>query len=71
MLKFLSKPSISLVNNFNVLNQLNVDFNVDINDEELNEFCSMFKYLQNTNDKNNQEQRLFELINLEINSLLN
>ena len=71
MLKFISKPSISLVKKFNVLEQLNHEINVDINDEELDEFCTMFKYLQKTNYKSNEDQRLFELVNLEMNNLFN
>ena len=71
MLKFISKPSISLVKKFNVLEQLNHEITVDINDEELDEFCTMFKYLQKTNYKSNEDQRLFELVNLEMNNLFN
>ena len=71
MLKFLSKPSISLVNKLNIMEHLTDNIYIDINDEELNEFCTMFKYLQNSNSKNNIEKRLFQLVNLEMNNLLN
>ena len=71
MLKFLSKPSISLVNKLNLMEQLTEEIYIDINDDDINEFCTMFKYLQNSNSKNNIEQRLFQLVTLEMNNLLN
>ena len=70
MLKFLSKPSISLANKINIIEKLNKHFSTDITDDELNEFCSMFKYLHKSIYKNNIEQRLFHLVNLEMNNLL-
>ncbi len=70
MLKFLSKPSISLVNKINIIEKINEHLCIDITDDELNEFLSMFKYLQNNIYKNNNEQRLFQLVNVEMNNLL-
>jgi hypothetical protein len=53
------------------MEQLTEEIYIDINDDDINEFCTMFKYLQNSNSKNNIEQRLFQLVTLEMNNLLN
>ena len=70
MLIFITKPSISLGNKINIIEKINEYLCIDITDDELNEFLSMFKYLQNNIYKNNNEQRLFQLVNVEMNNLL-
>ena len=71
ILKFLSKPSISLVNKLNIMEQLTEDIYIGINENELNEFCKKFNYLQNINSKNKIEKRLLHLVNVEMSNLLN
>ena len=45
------------------MEQLTKDIYIGINERELNEFCQLFKQLQNINSKNKIEKRLLHVVN--------
>ena len=71
MIKFLTKPIISLSKTFNVSNKVNWNLNEDhISESEMDNFCKEFKKLKTNIKKTNIEKRLFTIVNNEIDNLI-
>ena len=70
MLKFLSKPSISVASRINKVNQLKEDLKMDITEEEMKELLSHLNIIENNMKKSNIEKRLYDIINMEFEYLL-
>ena len=71
ILKVLSKPSISLVNRIDIYDQLHLKYNVDINDEEMNQFYGAMKLLHDKKNRTSIEGRLFKIASIEMQNLFN
>ena len=71
ILKVLSKPSISLVNRIDIYDQLHLKYNVDINDEEMNQFYGAMKLLHDKKNRTPIEGRLFKIASVEMQNLFN
>ncbi len=70
LIKFISKPSVSLVNKIDIFEKIMNKNNFDISNKEFENFEKGFKFLCEKKEKNNLEKRLLNLVNLEINNLL-
>ena len=71
MIKFLTKPIISLSKTFNISNKVNWNLNEDnISESEMDNFCKEFKKLKTNIKKTNIEKRLFTIVNNEIDNLI-
>ena len=71
ILKVLSKPSISLVNRIDIYDQLHLKYNVDINDEEMNQFYGAMKLLHDKKNRTSIEDRMFKIASVEMQNLFN
>ena len=71
ILKVLSKPSISLVNRIDIYDQLHLKYNVDINDEEMNQFYGAMKLLHDKKNRTSIEDRMFKIASIEMQNLFN
>ena len=71
ILKVLSKPSISLVNRIDIYEQLHLKYNVDINEEEMNQFYGAMKLLHDKKNRTSIEDRLFKIASVEMQNLFN
>ena len=71
MLKFVSKPSISVANQINTMQQFKQDFNVEITEDEIRELLEQVKIIeQKKNNRTNVEKKLCEIVNVELENLL-
>ena len=72
MIKFLSKPIISLSTPIKQYNKVKWNLNEDnnISESEIDDFCEEFKQLKTNIKKNNIEKRLFNMVNTEIETLI-
>ena len=72
MIKFLSKPIISLSTPIKQYNKVKWNLNEDnnISESEIDDFCEEFKQLKTNIKKNNIEKRLFNMVNTEIENLI-
>ena len=70
MINFLAKPSISISNEKDAYDYLQLKYNVDISDEEINQFFNYIKYLHEKKNRSSIEQRLYELAVMQLNNLL-
>ncbi len=72
MIKFLSKPIISLGVHNNLRNKItwNPEEDEQISEKEIDDFCYEYKKLYKKTYKNNIEKKLFHIINLEIDNLI-
>ena len=70
MIHFLAKPSISVSNQKNPFDYLELQYNVDVNEKEINDFYDYLKYLNEKSDKTNSEKRLIDFSVLQLNNLL-
>lgn len=70
MIHFLSKPSLSLNNTKDLFDFLQLKHNVDVSDKEIEEFYNYLQFLNNKNNKNLIEKRLFNLAVIQLNNLL-
>lgn len=70
MINFLAKPSISYSNEKDAYDYLQLKYNVDISDEEINEFFNYIKYLHEKKKKTKIEQRLYDLAVMQLTNLL-
>ena len=70
LIKFISKPSVSLVNKIDIFEKIMNKNNFEISNKEFENFEKGFKFLCEKKEKNNLEKRLLNLVNLEINNLL-
>jgi len=69
MIKFLTKPIISLTKTNQIENKMK--WNSDnISESEINDFCQDFKKLKTNIKKTNIEKRLFTIVNNEIDHLI-
>ena len=70
LIKFISKPSVSLVNKIDIFEKIMNKNNFEISNKEFENFEKGFKFLCEKKEKNNLEKRLLNLVNLEINNLI-
>lgn len=70
MLKFLSKPSISVASKINKVNQLKEDLKMDITEDEMRELLNHLNIIENNMKTSNIEKRLYDIINMEFEYLL-
>ena len=70
LLKFISKPSVSLVNKIDIFEKIIYKNNSEITEKEFENFEKSLKFLFEKKVKNNLEKRLLNLLNLEINNLI-
>lgn len=72
MIKFLSKPTISLTKTIKKTNKVKWNLNEEnnISDSEIDDFCEEFKQLKTNIKKSNIEKRLFNMVNSEIENLI-
>ena len=70
MVNFLSKPSISTSNQKDVFDYLQLQYNVDINEKEINEFNNYFNVLIDKEHKSDIESRLLELAKMQVSNLV-
>ena len=70
LLKFISKPSVSLVNKIDIFEKIIYKNNFEITEKEFENFEKSLKFLFEKKVKNNLEKRLLNLLNLEINNLI-
>ena len=70
LIKFISKPSVSLVNKIDIFEKIMNKNNFEISNKEFENFEKGFRFLCEKKEKNNLEKRLLNLVNLEINNLL-
>ena len=70
MLKFLSKPSISVASKINKVNQLKEDLKMDITEYEMRELLNHLNIIENNMKTSNIEKRLYDIINMEFEYLL-
>ena len=70
LIKFISKPSVSLVNKIDIFEKIMNKNNFEISNKEIENFEKGFKFLCEKKEKNNLEKRLLNLVNLEINNLI-
>ena len=71
MFKFLSKPFISLNNKFDLFDSIVKSYKNDFSEEDVNEFKKGYKFLYNKNNKNQQEKKIFSLVTMEIDNIIN
>ena len=70
MLKFVSKPCISVANQINAVEQIKKVFNIDITENDLNELFEQVNIIENKKDRNNVEKRLCEIVSNELENLI-
>ena len=70
MFKFLSKPFISLKNQFDLFDNIIKSYKEDFTDQDIKEFKNGYKFLLDKIDKNHQEKKIFKLITKEINNII-
>ena len=70
MLHFLSKPSISALNKKDIYDYLDLQYNVDIKDHEIDEFYTYLKNLNEKTDRTEIEDRLLDVAVLQLKNLL-
>jgi hypothetical protein len=70
MLKFVTKPCISVANQINSIEQIKNEFNIDITEKDLNELFEQVKIIENKKDRNNVEKRLCKIVNNELQNLI-
>ena len=70
MVNFLSKTSISTSNQKDVFDYLQLQYNVDINEKEINEFNNYFNVLIDKEHKSDIESRLLELAKMQVSNLV-
>ena len=72
MIKFLSKPIISLGVHNNLRNKItwNAEEDEQITEKEIEIFCKEYKKLYYNKNKNHVEKKLFHIVNLEIDNLI-
>jgi hypothetical protein len=72
MIKFLSKPIISLGVHNNLRNKItwNAEEDEEITEKEIEDFCKEYKKLYCNKNKSKVENKLFHIVNLEIDNLI-
>ena len=70
MLKFVTKPFISVANQINSIEQIKNEFNIDITEKDLNELFEQVKIIERKKDRNNVEKRLCQIVNNELENLI-
>ena len=70
MINFLAKPSISISNEKDAYDYLQLQYNVDICDEEINQFFNYLKYLHEKNRRTKIVERLYDLAVMQLRNLL-
>ena len=68
MFKFLSKPIISINNQFDLFDNIVKLYKDDYNEQDVKEFKKGQKFLYEKNDKNYQEKKIFQFVTKEINN---
>ena len=71
MIKFLSKPFITLNNQFDLFENIIKSYKDDFTEQDIEEFKKGYNFLFDKNDKNYQEKKIFKLITKEINNIIN
>ena len=70
MINFLAKLSISYSNEKDAYDYLQLKYNVDISDDEINQFFNYIKYLHEKQVRTSIEQRLYDLAVMQLKNLL-
>lgn len=70
MVHFLSKPSISALNQKDIYDYLDLQYNVDIKDHEIDEFYTYLKNLSEKTERTEVEDRLLDVAVLQLKNLL-
>ena len=70
MINFISKPSISLVNEIDLYQKILLKFNANISQKEINEFVDFVKILINKNKKTKVENNLLNLATAQLNNFI-
>ncbi len=70
MLRFVTKPCISVANQINSVQQIKNEFNIDITEDDLNELFEQVKIIERKKDRNNVEKRLCQIVNNELENLI-
>lgn len=70
MIHFLAKPSISVCNQKNPFDYLELQYNVDVDEKETNDFYEYLKHLSEKPNKTDSEKRLIDFSILQLNNLL-
>ena len=70
MINFISKPSISLVNEIDLYQKILLKYNANISQKEINEFVDFVKILINKNKKTKVENNLLNLATAQLNNFI-
>ena len=70
MINFISKPSISLVNEIDLYQKILLKYNANISQKEINEFVDFVKILINKNKKTKVENNLLNIATEQLNNLI-
>ena len=70
MINFISKPSISLVNEIDLYQKILLKYNANISQIEINEFVDFVKILINKNKKTKVENNLLNIATEQLNNLI-
>ena len=70
MINFISKPSISLVDEIDLYQKILLKYNANISQKEINEFVDFVKILINKNKKTKVENNLLNLATAQLNNFI-
>lgn len=71
MFKFLSKPFISLNNKFDLFDNIVKSYKNDFSEDDVNQFKKGYRFLFKKDNKNEQEKKIFSLVTMEIDNIIN